>query len=57
MREHARRLGFTPIVPRDVPWLSAADWPKDIVVSLDGKRVRIRRCTCGEIAAVKPVAT
>jgi hypothetical protein len=41
LRQFESSQGFTLVKPGDVPWLPASDWPEDIVVSLDGKRVRI----------------
>src|SRR3954453_2076059 len=33
--------GFKAVFPGEVDWLSKADWPDDVVISLDGKTVRI----------------
>ncbi len=41
MRESERERGFTPIMPGDAPWLPPDVWPEDVVISLDGPRVRI----------------
>jgi len=41
MRDDERALGHTPVIPGDVPWLSPADWPHHVVVSLAGSKVRI----------------
>ena len=41
MREHERKFGFVPVNPGEVPWLPADEWPNDVVISLDGHRVRI----------------
>lgn len=41
MREDERAAGFEPVTPGSVPWLSADDWPDDIVVSIKGRDVRV----------------
>lgn len=41
MRDHERQFGFTPIAPGEATWLPSSDWADDIVVALDGVRVRI----------------
>lgn len=41
MCEDERAAGFTLVRPGEVPWLSAADWPQDIVISIKDKEVRI----------------
>ena len=41
MREDERASGFEPVLPGAVSWLSADDWPDDIVVSTKGRKVRI----------------
>jgi hypothetical protein len=39
--EFEQSKGFAAVFPGEVPWLSAADWPPNIVVTLNGKTVRI----------------
>lgn len=41
MREDEVAAGFTPVLPGEVTWLSATDWPGDVVISHNNKQVRI----------------
>lgn len=41
MREEEAAKGYVPLKFGDKPWLKADDWIDDIVMSLDGNRVRI----------------
>ena len=41
LRQIERSNGYEVIVPGERPWLSSADWDRDIVVSLDEKEVRL----------------
>lgn len=41
MCEDERAAGFEPVQPGSVPWLSADDWPDDVVISIKGRAVRI----------------
>lgn len=69
MRDDERSAGRRVVVPGDEPWLSRDDWHHSVVVSIDGRRVRLvaiialepgkgalRRTVAGIIAAgLKPV--
>lgn len=41
MRDNERAAGREVIIPGSVPWLSSEDWHPTVVVSKDGKRVRL----------------
>lgn len=41
MREEEAAKGYVPLKFGDRPWLKEEDWIEDIVMSLDGSRVRI----------------
>lgn len=41
MREEESAKGYTPLKLGDKPWLKVDDWLDDVVMSLDGNRVRI----------------
>lgn len=41
MREDERSSGFAVVVPGDTAWLSSTDWDETVVVSTDGKDVRL----------------
>lgn len=41
MRQDERDAGRRVVIPGDVPWLMAEDWDPTVVVSIDGKRVRL----------------
>lgn len=41
MRADEAAAGRKVVVPGDVPWLPAEDWDPTIVVSIDGRRVRL----------------
>jgi len=41
MREDEHALGFSPVRPGEVSWLSAEDWQNDIVISQRYREVRI----------------
>lgn len=41
MREDEVAAGRRIILPGDTSWLPASDWPHDVVVSQDGREVRI----------------
>ena len=41
MKADERSAGYTVVVPGEVQWLPADDWDPTIVVSIDGKRVRL----------------
>jgi hypothetical protein len=41
MRDSEVARGYRPVFPGDFPWFPASEWPQDVVVSLDGNRVRI----------------
>ncbi len=41
MREDERARGHTIIVPQPTGWFPSADWPDDVVASLDGRTVRL----------------
>ncbi len=41
MRADERAKGYRVVLPGEVPWLPAEDWHQTIVVSIDGKRVRL----------------